>query len=52
MIYTVYLTAWKHKNLKLSVKASSIILAKEEALKQAPPNFHWEVSMVWYNYPQ
>lgn len=52
MTYTVYLTASKNKKFKIAVDAPSIIVAKEKALLRAPKGPDWNVSMVWYDYPQ
>lgn len=55
--YSVYLTAWidnKIQKLKLSVTASTITIASERAIAKAKAslNAHWEVSMIWYDFPQ
>jgi hypothetical protein len=52
MTYTVYLIAYKNKKFKISVKASSIIMAGEKAILRAPKGPDWSVSMIWYNFPQ
>jgi len=52
MTYTVYLIAYKNKKFKISVEASSIIMAKEKAILRAPKGSDWNVSMVWHNFPQ